>query len=113
MQRRARELAELAIEQGQAWVSRLNISPSNPAERERWIEAVSTIAAYRDRWNIDNDYRPLGSNRAAKTIEAGSHRKLAKAAVERALRITFEAGAERAEVRSADAGPSTARGMDM
>jgi hypothetical protein len=113
MRRRARELAELAVEQGQAWVRRLNMSPSNPAERERWIEAVSTIAAYRDRWNIDNDYRPLDSNRAAKTIEAGSHRKLAKVAVERALRITFEAGAEPAEVRSADAGASTARGMDM
>jgi hypothetical protein len=60
MQRRARALAEQAIEQNQVWVRRLGIAPSDPLARERWIEAVTTVAAYRERWNIDDEHLPLG-----------------------------------------------------
>jgi hypothetical protein len=52
MRRRARELAERALAQGQAWVSSLGVPPSDPIARERWMQAVTTVAAYRERWNV-------------------------------------------------------------
>jgi conjugative relaxase-like TrwC/TraI family protein len=97
MERRARELAGQAIERRQVWVRRLGTPPLDPATREAWTRAVSTVAAYRDRWNIGNDHRPLGAEAAVKTIEAIGHRKRAQAAVERALRLAGEARAKDAE----------------
>jgi hypothetical protein len=64
--------------------------PTDPAGRERWIEAVSTVAAYRDRWNIGNDHRPLGPDSAVKTIEGVGHRKRAELAVGKALRLSSD-----------------------
>jgi len=87
MERRARELADQAIERDQVWVRRLGTPPSDPAAREAWSRAVSTVAAYRDRWGVGADHRPLGPESAVKTIEAVGHRKRAQAAVERALRL--------------------------
>jgi hypothetical protein len=86
MQRRARALAQQAIEQNQAWVRRLGIPPSDPPAREHWIDAVTTVAAYRERWNIDED-RPLGSKVAARTVEAINQRNLAQTAVNKASRL--------------------------
>jgi hypothetical protein len=60
MQRRARVLAEQAIERNQTWVRRLGIAPTEPPAKERWIEAVTTVVAYRDSWNIDDEHLPLG-----------------------------------------------------
>ncbi|HWG74724.1 MAG TPA: hypothetical protein VG184_11795 [Acidimicrobiales bacterium] len=85
MERRAREMAGHAVEHAQVWASRLGTPPSDPAAGETWMQAVSTVAAYRDRWGIGNDHRPLGPERAVKTIEAIGHRKRAQAAAERAL----------------------------
>jgi len=87
MERRAAELAGQAIEHGQVWVRRLGAPPVDPAAREAWTRAVSTVAAYRDRWDIGNDHRPLGPESAAKTIEGLGHRRRAQAAVERALQL--------------------------
>ena len=92
MEQRARHLAEHAIDHRHVWVQRLGNPPANPAAREVWLRAVSTVAAYRDRWGIGNDLRPLGSENAIKTIEGLGHRNRARAAVEVALRI---AGATR------------------
>ena len=88
MEQRARHLAEHAIEQRHVWVQRLGNPPVNPAARELWLRAVSTVAAYRDRWGIGNDHRPLGPDTAVKTIEGIGHRNRAQAAVEAALRLT-------------------------
>ncbi len=57
-------------------------TPANPAAREVWLRAVSTVAAYRDRWGTGNDHRPLGSENAVNTIEQLGHRNRAQAAVE-------------------------------
>jgi len=91
MQRRAAELAGEAIEHGQVWVRRLGTPPSDPAAREAWTRSVSTVAAYRDRWGIGNDHRPLGPESVVKTIEGLGHRRRAHAAVERALQLAREA----------------------
>jgi hypothetical protein len=113
MQRRARELAEQAIGRDQLWVRRLGIPPSDPVARERWIDAISTVAAYRDRWNIGPDPRPLGSADAVTTIEAVDHRKLAQVAVAKALRLTGEAAAESAEVGGVAVATSGAKGVEL
>ena len=88
MQCRARQLAEHAIARGETWVRQLGRPTSDAAHSEQWMQAVSTVAAYRDRWDIGDDPRPLGSRSSAKTIEALSHRKGAGVAVEIALRLS-------------------------
>ena len=54
LQRRARELAERAIDQNPLWLRQLGVRPSDPLAAERWLEAVKTIAAYRERWSIED-----------------------------------------------------------
>jgi len=88
MQRRARELAEQALRDGQAWVGRLGAPPADRARREQWIEAVSTVAAYRDRWSIGEDHRPLGPDSPVETIEGVVHRKRAEVAIRTAVRLS-------------------------
>ena len=93
MEDRARQLAEHAIEHRHVWVQRLGNPPTNLAAGAVWLGAVSTVAAYRDRWGIGNDHRPLGSDTAVTTIEGIGHRNRAQAAVEAALRLSAEAHA--------------------
>jgi hypothetical protein len=87
MQRRARELALQALDHGEAWVGRLGTPPRDPAKRQQWIEAVSTVAAYRDRWNIGKDRRPVGQDAAVNTIEGIVDRRHANTAAGRALTL--------------------------
>jgi len=91
MERRAQELTAEAIKRGQVWVRRLGTPPTDPARRDAWTRAISTVAAYRDRWGIGNDHRPLGPESAVKTIEGVGHRRRAQAAVERSLQLAGEA----------------------
>ena len=101
MQRRALALAEQAIEQNQVWVRRLGVPPYDPLAREQWTQAVTTVAAYRERWNIGDDRRPLGSKGTTRTMEAIDQRNVAQAAVNTAARLTSAAGP-----RPADLGPA-------
>jgi len=98
-------LAEEAIERDQVWVRRLGTTPSDPAVRKAWLRAVSTVAAYRERWGIGTDHRPLGPESAVKTIEAVGHRKWAQAAVERAIQASGGATIARVD-------PVTGRGTE-
>ncbi len=52
MQQRARTLAEHAIEKRPAWLRRLGTAPADPVRREHFVQEVSVVAAYRDRWYI-------------------------------------------------------------
>ncbi len=97
MERRAADLADAAVDSGRVWVRRLSTPPQEPGAREAWMRAVSTVAAYRDRWGIGTDHRPLGAESAVRTIEAIGHRKRAQAAVERALSLAREAKGKIAE----------------
>jgi len=87
MEQRAVHLAKHAIEHRQVWVQRLGGPPPNLGGRQQWMRAVATVAAYRERWGVGNDHRPLGPETAVKTIEGLGHRKRAQAAVEAALRL--------------------------
>jgi hypothetical protein len=52
--RRARELAMIAIERGDAWLQDFGKPPPTNELYERWVVAIATGAAYLDRWGIDN-----------------------------------------------------------
>jgi hypothetical protein len=113
MQRRARALAEQAIEQGQTWVRRLGIPPTEPHARERWIEAVTTVVAYRDRWNIDDEHLPLGPKGPARSIEAIDQRSLARDALDRASRLSCASETRRPEPAAVDVGLIPTRGPSL
>ena len=104
MQRRARALAEQAVVRNQIWVRRLGIAPTEPRAKERWIEAVATVAAYRDRWNIDDDHLPLGPKGPTRSIDAINQRNLARAAIDRAARLSDTSGTLHPEPGAVDIG---------
>jgi hypothetical protein len=74
--------------------TRFGIPPSHPLARERWIQALTTVAAYRSA----DDNRPLGSKGGARKIEAITQRNLAAATLTRASRLTHGSGARRPEL---------------
>ena len=106
MCQRARELAEEAVRSNQPWALQLGPPPTEPVARAHWAEAVTTVAAYRDRWGVTTDDQPLGLQSGAITVEQARQRRLAQAAVERALRLSRQAGGPQAE-RAVVSGPTT------
>jgi conjugative relaxase-like TrwC/TraI family protein len=91
MERRARELAEQAVAQRRPWARCLGPQPAGPARREAWLQAVSTVAAFRERWGVGADDRPLGPEGAITSVEGLGHRKRAQSALERALSLANSA----------------------
>jgi hypothetical protein len=83
MERRARTLAEHAVESREDWVHRLGDPPADPHRREHWMRALSTVAAYRDRWHITGE-RVLGEPADVTSTEQRDHRRRAHAAAQRA-----------------------------
>jgi len=54
IEQRARELAKIAIERGDAWVQDFGDAPPTGELYERWALEVAAGAAYLDRWGIGN-----------------------------------------------------------
>jgi hypothetical protein len=54
IEQRARELAMIAIERGDAWVQDFGDAPTTGENYERWVLEVATGAAYLERWDVDN-----------------------------------------------------------
>ena len=96
MEARALVLAEDAAGQSAPWLRRLGQPPARPKARDRWIHEARTVAAYRDRYGIDErttlgpvsttDVQRLDRARAAAAIRraeavsresegAGGHRR--------------------------------------
>jgi hypothetical protein len=93
MEERALSLAQEAIARGDSWVRSLGDPPSGAVKRERWLREVSTVAAYRDRWNIEGQ-RPLGAPPDRQDLEQTTQRKRAVAAGEWAKAISANASTE-------------------
>jgi conjugative relaxase-like TrwC/TraI family protein len=87
MELRALSLALEAIARRDSWVRSLGDPPSGAARRERWLREVSTIAAYRDSWNVEGQ-RPLGAAPDRENQEKITQRKRALAAGERAKAVS-------------------------
>jgi hypothetical protein len=46
-------LAEKSVEHQALWLKRLGTPPTTEAARRRWLHEVRTVAAFRDRYNVD------------------------------------------------------------
>jgi hypothetical protein len=90
---RARILAEQATRAGEAWIKQLGTPPADPTRRERWLREASTVAAYRERWNVTGR-DPVDANRS--TIERMGHEKRAEMAAELARSIAADDGRQQA-----------------
>jgi conjugative relaxase-like TrwC/TraI family protein len=86
LEQRAREVATLALENRQPWVTQLGSPPPDPFRRELWLRRLDTVAAYRERWGI-TDRTVLGI-REPTSLEQEAQCRLAQSAVEHALSIT-------------------------
>lgn len=55
-------LAELTASTRPAWTTYLGVEPTEPTERELWLRHLSTVAAYRDQYQVvdDDPAHPLG-----------------------------------------------------
>lgn len=70
---RARALATNAVRTSASWLRDLGPMPVDPASRARWLESVATVAAYRDRYQIESD-RPLGARASSVAQRADADR---------------------------------------
>ena len=61
--------------------------PTDPFARSQWLKAVKVVAAYRDRWDIKSDPRPLGPDTTTSTEQAEQRRR-ALAAARRAVIVS-------------------------
>ena len=67
---RAQTLAESAVESSAPWVRSLGEPPVVAEARERWLNAVATLAAYRDRYRITSDLAVgRGADSEAQTVD--------------------------------------------
>jgi AAA domain len=53
IEQRARALTLAALEQRQPWTLNLGRPPADPARREDWLRRLDTVAAYRQRWQVN------------------------------------------------------------
>ncbi|MFO6453037.1 MULTISPECIES: MobF family relaxase [unclassified Aeromicrobium] len=84
---RATALAEAALTSSERWFRRLGTPPQKGAPRERWVEELRTVAAYRDRYPTDSD-AVLGDVRT--DVQKLDHVR-ARQAIKRARAIADEA----------------------
>jgi len=88
VQNRARELAVHAIERRETWVLCLGAAPVDRARHERWLKAVSTVAAYRSVGTLlMTDPSDPGRRQDARRTWA---RRRAELAIADALRLSNE-----------------------
>lgn len=73
---RAFALAEAALHGRPAWLRRLEDPPGDPARARTWLRSVSTVAAYRDRYQITSDL-PLGPGPKTEAEKADRNHALA------------------------------------
>ena len=84
---RAGALAEKATSSLRPWIGKLGPPPTDPLARSQWLKAVKVVAAYRDRWDIKDDPRPLGAETPTSTEQAEQRRR-AVAAARRAVIVS-------------------------
>jgi hypothetical protein len=85
---RAGTLAEQAAAKLLPWIGGLGQPPGEPSARREWLQSVTTVAGYRDRWAIKTDPRPLGSPETVTSVEQYDQRKRALAAAKRAIDLS-------------------------
>lgn len=73
-------LMQQAVEEKKPWLKRLGTAPTVEPARRRWLHEVRTVAAYRDRYNVEGR-RTLGEpkNEAQKLDAARAEQALRRA----------------------------------
>lgn len=71
---RASELVDTAITNNDPWIRAIGDQPADLAGRGRWRQAIETVAAYRDRWNVTAE-QPLGSGPVSDRTRQRDHRR--------------------------------------
>jgi hypothetical protein len=88
IEERATDLARQAVTKVLPWIGQLGTPPASDRARQEWLRSVSTVAAYRDRWGIKGDPRPLGAPETVTSKEQYDQRKRALAAAKRAIDLS-------------------------
>ena len=102
IEQRARELATIAIERGDAWVQHFGGAPLAVELYERWVLEVAASAAYFDRWGFDIPDSILYESSDNHEQEAQRNRVLSAAQRACALEVIEEALEAPVYVLSAD-----------
>ena len=114
LQDRAWTLAEKAVKGDAPWVRQLGERPANTAAQKQWLQVICTVAAYRERWNIGDDRRPLGADDKVTSAEQASQRELALDALRLAVALYRGHHAQSHGVGAAiGAGPEVERGVGI
>jgi conjugative relaxase-like TrwC/TraI family protein len=87
MQSRAWALAREAITNQASWVRTLGPPPANPSALKGWVRSVATVAAYRERWNIEALDHPFGPDIKPTSIEQSEQLRRATGAAVQAVRL--------------------------
>jgi conjugative relaxase-like TrwC/TraI family protein len=85
IERRAQALVEQAVVMRAGWTGRLGERPTYAHDHEQWLAAASTVAAYRDRYQVKGDL-PLGGGTTTDAQRAERH--CALLAVREAARLS-------------------------
>jgi conjugative relaxase-like TrwC/TraI family protein len=86
IERRAAALLNEALDEHEPWTALLGHRPTQPRQQAAWLEAACTIAAYRDRYQI-NDSQPLGPKSRDITVGQKIDAARGKVALAQALRM--------------------------
>lgn len=70
---RADALVERAQTAAAPWLTSLPPQPPPGPQAQDWSAAMRTIVAYRERWDVTDPVRPLGTTPAATTLQAREH----------------------------------------
>jgi conjugative relaxase-like TrwC/TraI family protein len=111
MEGRARTLADQAVESGASWVQLLGTLPANPAQRERWMRELTTVAAYRDRWHVTSKSL-VGKHSDTSNIEQTGQCRRVLAAAARATAIS-SAALEQPSNLSSEVAVGVKRGVEL
>jgi conjugative relaxase-like TrwC/TraI family protein len=103
MEARATALADKALEADEPWLTRLGTLPATDAARDRWLNAVRTVVAYRDRYHVETSSALDEPRSEAQKLDA-TH---AQQAIRRARVIVQQEQA----ARSADSGRGCVPGL--
>ncbi len=90
IEQRAGTLTEQAAAKLLPWIGALGPPPAELSARRQWLQSVATVAAYRDRWAIKTDPRPLGPPDVTTSAQR-EHLQRALAAARRAAELSLGA----------------------
>jgi conjugative relaxase-like TrwC/TraI family protein len=88
LENRARVLAEKMVIDQPEWLDQLGSPPVDPRLRAHWMRTVSTVVAYRERWNVTSDDQALGRPSQISDLDQAKQRRQALAAVKQVRRLS-------------------------